>query len=69
MKAYLGTVSKAIVGGLVAAAGAGATAAADDVVTVGEWWTIAAAGLAVAYGVWQTPDTRSAYQPEHSDQV
>lgn len=66
MRAYLATVTKALMGGAVAALGAGVTATlADDQVSTGEWWAIAAAGAGAAYAVWQTPDARSTYQGEH----
>lgn len=65
MKATLRSCAKAIVGGLVAAVGAGATAATDDVITVGEWWTIAATGLAALYAVWQT-DNGPEYAARHA---
>jgi len=50
-------VAKAIVGGIVSGLAAGVTAtAADDAISVGEWWAIAAAAAAAAYAVWQTPN-------------
>lgn len=65
MKSYARSCAKAIVGGLVAAVGAGATAATDDVISAGEWWTIAATGLAALYAVWQT-DNGDAYAARHT---
>lgn len=38
----------ALVAGLVAGTGAGATAAIDDRITYGEWWLVAAATVAAA---------------------
>lgn len=49
-------VAKALAGGVVAFLGAGATAAADERITTGEWWAMAAAGVAAAYAVWQIPN-------------
>lgn len=60
MRAALGRVAKAVTGGIVAGLGAGATAAADDVVTVGEWWAIAAATAAAAWAVWRMPNAAPA---------
>lgn len=67
MKPYLATVTKSIAGGLVAGLGAGVTATlSDDTVSTGEWWAIAAAAAGAAYAVWQTPDSRSSYTPQHA---
>ena len=52
----LAPVAKALAGGLVAGLGAGATAAADGIITTGEWWLIASAAAGAAYAVWQTPN-------------
>lgn len=49
-------VAKAIAGGIVAGLGAIATAAADEAITTGEWWAVAATAAGVAYAVWQTPN-------------
>lgn len=55
MKAYARQCAKAVMGGVVAALGAGVTATLeDDRVSTGEWWAIASAGAAAAYAVWQT---------------
>lgn len=58
----LAPIAKALIGAAVAAVGAGATAAVDDRITVGEWWTVAAAGLAALGAVYVTPN-RSADEP------
>lgn len=53
---YLPTVAKGIAAGIVAGIGAGATAAVDDRITTGEWWTVAAAAAAAAAITWGIPN-------------
>jgi hypothetical protein len=49
-------MAKALIGALAAGVGAGATAAIDDRVTVGEWWMIAATALGALAAVYATPN-------------
>lgn len=57
MKAAAG-IAKALVGAAAAGAGALATAAADDVVTTGEWYAVVAATLVALAAVWRVPNAQ-----------
>ena len=66
MKTYARQCAKALVGGVVSGLALAADAAADaEGITSGEWWRIAAAAAAVAYGVWQT-DNGPEYAHKHA---
>lgn len=68
MKALALSCAKALGGGIVAGLGAGATAAADDTITTGEWWAIASTFAAAAYAVWRIPNRapEDDYQGQHA---
>lgn len=54
---YLPSIAKAINAGVVSAVAAGVTATiADDTISTGEWWMIAAAGVTAFAGIWATPN-------------
>jgi hypothetical protein len=50
------SIAKALVGAAAAGAGALATAAADEAVTTGEWYAVAAATLVALAAVWRVPN-------------
>ncbi len=56
--------AKAVVAAAIAGLGAVGTALTDDVITTGEWWTVAAA-VAGALGItWAVPNRTAA--PKHA---
>lgn len=50
------TYAKGLLAGAIAFVGAGATAAIDGEITMGEWWAMAAAGLVALGGVYGIPN-------------
>lgn len=52
----LAKVAKAVIGGVVAGAGALGTALADGVITGSEWGLVLSASIAAALAVWATPN-------------
>lgn len=61
----LSHIAKALVGAAAAGAGALATAAADDTVTTGEWYAVAAATLVALAAVWRVPNAEP--EPEEDE--
>lgn len=49
-------MAKALVAAAATGAATGAMAASDDVITAGEWWTIAAATIGALAAVWSVPN-------------
>lgn len=58
-------IAKALTGAVATGVATGAVAAADDRITTGEWWTIAAATLGALAAVWAVPnsDPKGRHEP------